>query len=211
LYTGENEVYIIKKHLLSTSSLNEVKLLYILDHANIIKIKDWKSYNNFLYITQPYYENGDMLDAIYKWKKKLELFKTLFQLTDVVKYLHSKNIAHMDINVENILLDGDNNIVLMDLKNSTKISEYKGDIVGNPTYHPPERKNIDPIKKDVWGIGFVIYEMVFSTSELNYDDIRACACKELKNILLNTLEQDSSKRWNIDKLYASLTLHASTC
>ena len=204
LYTSDNAdyVFIIKKHVMTASSLKEIKMLYILNHPNIVKVDDWRISGSDISVTQKYYENGDLLDAIHRWKNKLSLRIILSQLVNAVKYLHDRNIVHMDIRPENIMLDQDNNVTLIDFDSSSKICDLKKK---NKTKETNETNETNPKAHDIWCIGLVVYEMLFYTDVVSFDEIKTCASESIQNILKNTLESDQDKRWNIDQLFAALT------
>ena len=80
-------------------------------------------------------ENGELYNFI-RLRGSLSSFeiqKYTSQLVSSIKYLHSQNITHSDIKLENILLDDDMNIKLIDFgfaqkmpKNKKKSTEYFG-------------------------------------------------------------------------------------
>ena len=83
------------------------------------------------------------------------------QICKAVEILHSKEIVHLDIKPENILIDKDKKVQLCDFGYAQKISTInysKLTIFGTEFYHPPEikrgiRENIDLYKVDIWSLG----------------------------------------------------------
>lgn len=59
---------------------------------------------------------GDLLNYVWKWwKLKEEVAKYFFkQIISGIQYIHSKNIIHRDIKLDNLLLDGDGKIKIAD-------------------------------------------------------------------------------------------------
>lgn len=59
---------------------------------------------------------GDLLNYVWKWwKLKEEVAKYFFkQIISGLQYIHSKNIIHWDIKLDNLLLDGDGKIKIAD-------------------------------------------------------------------------------------------------
>ena len=103
---------------------------------------------------------------------KHSIAKILFkQILLGVKYMHSFNIVHRDIKIENILLDSnDGKIKLIDFSISTIVkSENKliNEPGGSMHYQSPEFFDTDnngyhdPFKADVWAIGICLYIFIF--------------------------------------------------
>ena len=120
----------------------ELTILHKLQHENIIKIKDFQSTKRNNYIVMEYCNGGNLGEykAFYEKKTKTtlnEFFiqKIMRQVTDGLQYMHSQNIVHRDIKLDNILL------------NFTKFPNYA--IKGNM---PPKVKYEDVTLNDTFTI-----------------------------------------------------------
>ena len=93
----------------------ELQNLHNLKHPNIIKILDYLNNKNTHYIILEYCNGGNLYEYVTKYMKKNkaplnEFFiqKILKQIAPALEFMHSKNIIHRDIKLENILLNFNN-------------------------------------------------------------------------------------------------------
>ena len=178
---------ITKKYL-----INEINILKMLNHPNIVKFIDLKRTNNHYYIMMEYCNGGELHKVLEKYIEKNgkpfpeEIVQHLMrQIIDAFKYIHSKDIMHRDIKLENILLNYDTNedkqnqnlmkanIKIIDFGFAAKLEKngLKYTTLGSPI-------NMDPLilkelqkrgkktkkpgydkKADIWSIGTICYEM----------------------------------------------------
>ena len=175
LVEKDNEKYIIKKLTINDLFIKEFNMLNILKHPNICKIKDIfiEEYYYFLF---DYY--GDDLDIKFKNIYRL-LFDTteevkkkwIFQLIDIISYIHSKGIVYQDLKPPNIVLDN-NNIILIDfgMTQYENIQTLLSDT--NIIYYPPEFHKKFEVKNtnkstDIWMLGYVINFLQLKDRDLN--------------------------------------------
>jgi serine/threonine protein kinase len=166
--TGEHVV--IKKlktrHHYNHASLmfkNECRIIANLNHPNIRRLYNYTDNT----MTLEYCPGIDMFEYI-DTKSKSELTLDLmihyyFQLIDAVDYLHSKNIAHLDIKLENIMLNElTHKILLIDFGHAVD-SKFVYKLGGTHPYIAPEgfyKNKIDPLKGDIWSLGVILYEFI---------------------------------------------------
>ena len=93
----------------------ELQNLHNLKHPNIIQILDYLNNKNTNYIILEYCNGGNLGEYVKKYINKNkaplnEFFiqKLLRQIAPALEYMHSKNIIHRDIKLENILLNFNN-------------------------------------------------------------------------------------------------------
>ena len=86
--------------------IDEITILKKLDHPNIMKIFESFVDNNNFYILSDFCDQGDLLGKLEKLGKMDEIVVKFLmdQILNAVAYLHSKNVLHGDIKLENILL-----------------------------------------------------------------------------------------------------------
>jgi len=163
-----------------TSIFDEINILKTLDHPNIIKIYEFfQDLRNFYLITE-YCEHGDLADNLVDDNNKLNVFLTESVVCDIMKqllsaiiYLHSQNVIHGDLKLENILVSNKSNsskdlnyhrnmeIKLIDFGCSRffkKDNALTDQINGTINYIAPEalQGNLDK-KNDIWSCGIIMY------------------------------------------------------
>ena len=91
---------------------NEIKILHMLDHPNIVKFKEVKKTKKHFYIVTEFCNGGELEDLLSKYQLKYgtafseEIVQYLMrQIISAFKYIHGNNIMHRDIKLENILVN----------------------------------------------------------------------------------------------------------
>ena len=94
---------------------NEINILRILNHPNIVKLEEIKMDENNYYIVMEYINGGELSDYLNKYKEKYhakafpeEIVQYLMkQIIDALIYIHDLNIIHRDLKLENIMVNFD--------------------------------------------------------------------------------------------------------
>ena len=174
IYTNEPvAIKILDKMILShtpddyQSVRQEINILKSVKHKHIVQLYDVLQTPRHIFIIMEYCEGKDLLDYILT-KSKLseeESLKYFHQLINALFYLHSQNIAHRDIKIDNMLLDRNRDLKLVDFGLSTK---YPDDNLldqpcGTVVYAAPEvlqGREYHGMLADVWSSGIVLYGML---------------------------------------------------
>ncbi|XP_057199533.1 serine/threonine-protein kinase Nek9 isoform X2 [Triplophysa rosa] len=152
--------------------MNEISILAILQHNNIIAYFNHFMDRNTLLIELEYCNGGNLYDKINQ--QKGQLFKEevvvwyLYQIVAAVAHIHKAGILHRDIKTLNIFLTKTNLIKLGDYGLAKKLdSQYSmaETCVGTPYYMSPElcqgvKYNF---KSDIWAMGCVLFELLALT------------------------------------------------
>jgi serine/threonine protein kinase len=109
-----------KKYLKDEHSMrkieNEISLLRVMRNKSVVKLfETFETEKHYLFVME-LCAGGDLLSYVRKRRKLNEtLAKYLFkQIIEGIGYIHSKNILHRDIKLENILLDDKGHIKIAD-------------------------------------------------------------------------------------------------
>ena len=96
----------IRQGLDHSKLIDEIKILKKLDHPNIMKIYECFIDKDNFYIISDFCDQGDLLGKLEKLGKMNEIVVKFLmeQVLNAVAYLHSRNVLHGDIKLENILL-----------------------------------------------------------------------------------------------------------
>uniref|UniRef100_A0A915KQD6 non-specific serine/threonine protein kinase n=1 Tax=Romanomermis culicivorax TaxID=13658 RepID=A0A915KQD6_ROMCU len=163
--------------------VREIDILKKLSHPNIVRLVDFLWDKNNVYLITEYCNAGDLSCYIRQTSQfppgssNKKLFslpepltrKFLQQLAAAMRYLRSKQISHMDLKPQNILLtiEYDKSITLKiaDFGFATKLSytDRATSLRGSPLYMAPEmlKGGSYDVRVDLWSIGVIIYECLF--------------------------------------------------
>ncbi|XP_049999721.1 sperm motility kinase X-like [Alexandromys fortis] len=151
----------------STIIGNELEIMKLLDHPNIIKLFHVLETTEHIYLVLEYASGGDLASHILEVDHipEVEAQHIFTQLTCAVKYCHENDIAHRDIKPENILMDAMKNVKLCDFGLAVNVSAEPESTVfcGTLPYCAPElfsSQSYDARALDIWSMGVVLYIMV---------------------------------------------------
>ena len=163
-------VKIIRKDLLTSTQQremvdNEIRILKLLDHPNIVKINEFFEESKRLYIVMEFCYGGELFNEIIK-KGNLSESHSAMIMKEIflsLEYLHSKRIVHRDIKPENIIFEDKNdcfNIKIIDFGTAV-INNAQQRLKGNAGtvyYMSPEiiTGNYTHLC-DIWSAGVILY------------------------------------------------------
>ena len=209
--TGDSKLYATKvydrERIENTEAFkyltNEINIMHNLNHPNIVKFIQVKKTKKHYYIVMEYCNGGELEKALEKYQLKYgrpfseEIVQHLMrQIISAFKYMHSNQIMHRDIKLENILVnfesEKDKNDLNM-MKATVKIIDFgfackigKNALtyttIGNPmnmsplilkklTSHGKVRQLGYDMKADIWSLGAICYQMLIGKAAFDADDI----------------------------------------
>ena len=81
---------------------NEIDVLKSLSHPNIMKIYEFYSNEESYFLVNEYIKYGELSKKIKQTFSELQISVIIFQILKGLSYIHSHNIIHRDIKLENI-------------------------------------------------------------------------------------------------------------
>ncbi|XP_034402759.1 striated muscle preferentially expressed protein kinase-like [Cyclopterus lumpus] len=197
------------------AALGEMRLLSELDNERILYFHDaFEKKRALVLITELCHE--ELLERMAKKTtvKELEIRWSVQQLLEGLRYLHQKNIAHLDVKPENILMasPGSDLIRICDFGNAVKLEAHEEHYCkyGTPEYVAPEIVNQTPVSAatDIWPAGVITYLCLTGVSPFAGENDKATAlnirsynvafeesmfadlCKEAKGFVIKLLVAD---------------------
>ena len=199
----------------------ETNLMRNLRHPSITKILEMFESEKYVLIIMEYISGGNLQSFVKKRRKLNEkTAKILFkQIMEGIKYIHSKNIVHRDIKLENILIDLNNNIKICDFGVSKRIhsNSILEDQCGTPVYMAPEiikNEGYKGFPVDIWSAGVSLYLMLSGNIPFNktskhtlqedilnstYPPITGIS-NEADDLLRGLLDKNPSTRLTVDEV-----------
>ncbi|XP_018009884.1 serine/threonine-protein kinase Nek8-like [Hyalella azteca] len=148
-------------------SLNEVNVLAMLDHPNIVRYMDSFELDTKLCIEMEYCDGGSLAQFLTQRSTRLEerdILVIFHQICAAIRHMHEHQILHRDLKTANLFLTKQGIIRVGDFGISKMLSTrqaHANTVLGTPYYISPEMcegKQYDE-KSDIWALGCILYEM----------------------------------------------------
>ena len=173
-YIAMKEIPKTAEDLLTDSEImDEIEILKNLDHPDIVRIMEFYNTEESYYIINEYCPGGELFDQINKRFSETQIAVMFRQILSGLAYLHSNNIIHRDLKLENILIkeiekSKETNEDLFVLKiidfGTAKIfdkTKKAKAIVGSSYYIAPEVLNKKYNNEcDLWSAGVILYMFI---------------------------------------------------
>ena len=173
-YIAMKEIPKTSEDLLTDSEImDEIEILKNLDHPDIVRIMEFYNTEESYYIINEYCPCGELFEQINNQFSETQIAVMFRQILSGLAYLHSNNIIHRDLKLENILIQEieksrETNEDLFILKiidfGTAKIFDKNKKakaIVGSSYYIAPEVINKKYNREcDLWSAGVILYMFI---------------------------------------------------
>ncbi|XP_053319599.1 serine/threonine-protein kinase ULK3 [Spea bombifrons] len=149
--------------------LTEIEILKTVRHPHILELKDFQWDRDYIFLITEYCPGGDLSRFIRTRRILPESIVQIFlqQLASALKFLYERNISHLDLKPQNILLNSLDrpHLKLSDFGFAQHMSsqDETQDLRGSPLYMAPEMicsRHYDA-RVDLWSVGVILYEALF--------------------------------------------------
>jgi calcium-dependent protein kinase len=150
--------------------MTEVEIQRKLDHPNIVKVFEFHEDEYNLYLVMELCTGGELLDSISRVNCLSEALTATYmkQILSALVYLHSLNIVHRDLKLENMLIEKPNSQVLkladFGIATELKPGKFLSMLIGTMNYIAPEvvkRKYNNQC--DLWSAGVIMFILLSGT------------------------------------------------
>eukprot|EP00771_Trimastix_marina_P004001 gnl/Trimastix_PCT/728.p1 GENE.gnl/Trimastix_PCT/728~~gnl/Trimastix_PCT/728.p1 ORF type:complete len:454 (-),score=116.79 gnl/Trimastix_PCT/728:317-1588(-) len=204
-----------------------VAMLRMNPHPNVVKLLSLFNDLKAWYIIMEYCENGELFEYIQQGVRQDVALVYFRQLISAVDFMHTNNICHRDLKLENILVDNAYNLKLCDFGLSKELYvENQVNVMqtmcGSPAYVAPEVftfQGYEGTKADIWSCGVILFAMISSCLPIEdsaregdplYDRILrkrfdyppwdTLIAGDLKDFMIRILDPDPERRMTIAEI-----------
>ena len=183
--------------------LDEIEILKSLSHPDIVKIIEFYETKEAYYIVNEFCSGGELFEKALGNLSETQISVIFKQILSGLSYLHSKNIMHRDLKLENILISdreyltitGEEylDIKIIDFGNAIIFDKTlsNNSIVGSIYYIAPEVFLKKYSKEcDLWSAGVILYMLIVGSPPFSGD-----SDKKIISKIKTGIYDKNIKRW----------------
>lgn len=178
-------IKMIDKALMASAGMigrvrQEVTIHSRLKHPAILELYTFFEDAHYVYLVLELAHNGELAKHFKLGTRGLsekagaDIFK---QVLNGVLYLHTHNIIHRDLSLNNLLLTKDLNVKIADFGLATQLNgpdEKHVTMCGTPNYISPEvaSREFHGLPADVWGLGCMLYTLLVGSPPFHTQHVK---------------------------------------
>ncbi len=169
---GSHNINIVEK--LKQKFIEKVKLQSSLTHPNIVSTIDLFEENGTFYCVMEYIDGWTLHDCIQLVDGRIdeqEAIMYMRQMVEAMKYVHAKNVLHLNLNPRNIMITKDGVVKLISFGRSLELENHELYYEDDDEAPMPYLTNYEPIEllnkhiqktpaADIYSLGAVFYNMI---------------------------------------------------
>ncbi|MBV9264692.1 MAG: protein kinase, partial [Acidobacteriaceae bacterium] len=159
----------------------EILLARQITHKNVIRIFDFGVDVDLRFITMEYFEGEDLHSRLIREGKLAPqaAVPIMIQICEALASAHAEEVIHRDLKPQNILVNGRNEIRILDFGLArlyeAPAASMVGGLLGTPDYMSPEQargERVD-LRSDLFAAGIVFHEMLTGALPFPGDSVMA--------------------------------------
>lgn len=172
--------------------LREAKAIASLNHPHLLRVYDFGSYGDGLYLVMEYVDGGSITDLMTRRGGKLSIDESVRlarETASALEAVHRAGIVHRDIKPENLLVGTDGQLKVADFglahQQGSQTLSATGMILGSPAFMSPEQASGKPVdeRSDVFSLGVTLYAMLTGGSPFSRTHPMACLLAVLEDAI----------------------------
>jgi len=200
-----------RQNLSEEEIASEARLMAPLNHPHIVSVltADRDAATGVFFIVMEYVEGESLAEKLAR-EGRLEEAQALnlsIQVTEAVRYAHSRNLLHRDLRPSNVLLTPEGTAKVVDFSISRLLERdpYASTRIGSPPYMAPEHfQGRATFASDLYSIGVMMYEMV--TGVLPFFDINPARIEEM--VAAGRFTPPNLKNRQVGKAFSDIVVKA---
>jgi calcium-dependent protein kinase len=165
--------------------LNELEVILQLDHYHVARVFEVYESATSIFLVTELCSGGELYGRLHQVKRfnEIEAIFLISQILKAINYIHSLDIVHGDLKLENFLFSTKDSVLrspikLIDFGFSHLGSNASSLLCGSPQYMAPEKllSRSETTKSDMWSIGVIAFMLLTGKSPFktvkNMDQMR---------------------------------------
>jgi serine/threonine-protein kinase len=168
--------------------LDEARLVASIEHAHIVPLYEAGYREGIVFLVMRYYPDGTAgarLASRGRWSPA-EVARIGVESADALAAAHARNVIHLDIKPDNILLDSHGHAAVADFGIARVVAATApaepGYSSGTPHYMSPEQVAGDRLdgRADIYSLGVVLYELVTGSKPISGSSAREVMANQVR-------------------------------